>query len=75
MEMGTETGLPTWRLPHGPRVWAQYVLGETNALVDVYAAALNTASTKHGNQVKPEDVRTLLVTVFIQRSKGGTYGA
>jgi hypothetical protein len=56
-------------------VWAQSLLEQANALVDVYAAALNSASTKHGNQVKPEDVRSLLVTVFIQRSKVGTYGA
>jgi hypothetical protein len=42
-------------------------------VVDVYAAALSTASSKHGNQVKPEDVRTLLVTAYIQCSKGGLY--
>ena len=56
-----------------PPVWAQSLLGQTNALVDVYAAALSTASSKHGNQVKPEDVRTLLVTAYIQCSKGGLY--
>jgi hypothetical protein len=54
--------------------WTQGLLRQTNALVDVYAAALSDASTKHGNQVKPEDVRSLLVTAFIQRSKGGPYG-
>jgi hypothetical protein len=71
---GNGNGSP--HLETSPRpAWAQYLLEETNALVDVYAAALNTASSRHGNQVKPEDVRTLLVTVFIQRSKGGTYGA
>ena len=58
-----------------PPTWAQSLLGQTNALVDVYAAALSTASTKHGNQVKPEDVRTLLVTVYIQCSKGGLYAS
>jgi hypothetical protein len=61
--------------PSEPPVWAQSLLEQANALVDVYAAALNSASTKHGNQVKPEDVRSLLVTVFIQRSKVGSYGA
>ena len=55
--------------------WAESLLGQTDALVDVYAAALSKASTKHGNQVKPEDVRSLLVTVFIQRSKVVAYGA
>lgn len=44
-------------------------------LVDVYAAALSNASTKHGNRVKPEGVRSLLVTVYIQCSKGAAYGA
>jgi hypothetical protein len=63
---GNGNGSP--HLETSPRpAWAQYLLEETNALVDVYAAALNTASSRHGNQVKPEDVRTLLVTVFIQR--------
>ena len=56
-------------------MWAESLLGQTDALVDVYAAALSNASTKHGNQVKPEDVRSLLVTVFIQRSKVVAYGA
>jgi hypothetical protein len=58
-----------------PPAWAESLLEQANALVDVYAAALNSASAKHGNQVKPEDVRSLLVTVFIQRSKVGSYGA
>jgi hypothetical protein len=61
--------------PDPETAWTQYLLGQTDALVDVYAAALSNASTKHGNHVKPEDVRSLLVTVFIQRSKVGTYGA
>jgi hypothetical protein len=69
---GNENGNGVVKQPEPP-AWAQSLLGQTNALVDVYAAALSTASTKHGNQVKPEDVRTLLVTVFIQRSKGGPY--
>jgi hypothetical protein len=55
--------------------WAEYLLDQADALIGVYAAALNNASTKFGNQVKPEDVRSLLVTVFIQRSKGGPNGA
>jgi hypothetical protein len=55
--------------------WAESLLGQANALVDVYAAALNSASTKYGNQVKPEDVRSLLVTLFIQHSRVASYGA
>jgi hypothetical protein len=44
---------------------------ETNALVDCYAAALKTASERHGNSVKPDDVRSLLVTAYINASKQG----
>ena len=48
---------------------------ETNALVDCYAAALQTASERHGNAVKPEDVRSLLVTCYINASKSGRNAA
>jgi hypothetical protein len=68
-------GAPKHSEQSGRPVWAQSLLEQANALVDIYADALNSASTKHGNQVKPEDVRSLLVTVFIQRSKVGSYGA
>jgi len=37
----------------------------------VYAAALAYAGTKHGSSVKPEDVRSLLTTAFINLSKQG----
>lgn len=59
---------------HSAPAWAEFLLTEADALVDVYAAALSNASSKHGNQVKPEDVRSLLVTVFIQRAKAACYG-
>ena len=68
-------GAPGQPESSGPPVWALSLLEQANALVDVYAAALRSASTKHGNQVKPEDVRSLLVTVFIQRSKAGPCGS
>jgi hypothetical protein len=38
-------------------------------MVDVYAAALAHAD-KHGSRVKPEDVRALMTTIFINLSKG-----
>jgi hypothetical protein len=41
----------------------------------VYAAALNYAGAKHGNAVKPEDVKTPLTTAFINLSKGGAHAA
>jgi hypothetical protein len=72
---GNGNGAPKHPDPSETPVWAQSLLEQANALVDVYAAALSTASAKHGNQIKPEDVRSLLVTVFIQRSKVMSYGA
>ena len=59
------------RQPEIHQGWAQVLFGQTTALIDVYAAALNYAGTKHGNAVKPEDVKTLLTTAFINLSKGG----
>lgn len=44
---------------------------ETNALVDVYATALRTASERHGNTVKPDDVRSFVVTAYINANKSG----
>jgi hypothetical protein len=70
---GNVNGTPKQSATAGQTAWTQSLLNHTTALVDVYAAALSDASTKHGNQVKPEDVRSLLVTVFIQRSRGGRH--
>jgi hypothetical protein len=47
--------------------WAETLLNQTNELVDAYAASLEHAAG-HGLAVKPEDVRTLLVTAFINLS-------
>jgi hypothetical protein len=56
--------------------WAQVLLGQTNTLIDVYAATLSYAGTKHGDAVKPEDVKTLLTTAFINLCKqGGPHAA
>jgi hypothetical protein len=51
-----------------PAQWASTLLAQTNQLVDCYAAALQHAA-QHGIQVKAEDVRSLLVTSFIQLSQ------
>ena len=45
------------------------LLRETNAIVDAYAIALKTASERHGGLVKSEDVRSLLVTAYINAAK------
>src|SRR5215831_740936 len=52
-----------------PPDWAQVLLLQTNVLSDVYAAALAHASATHGNAIKPEDIRALLTTAFINLSK------
>ncbi len=51
--------------------WAQFLLTQTNALIDVYATALSYASAAYGNQIKPEDVRSLMTTAFINNAKNG----
>jgi hypothetical protein len=50
--------------------WADRLLARTNALTDVFALALQHSS-KHGQLVKSEDVRSLLQTVYISMSKNG----
>lgn len=51
--------------------WTQTLLTQTNALADVYAAALAHASSTHGNAIKPEDIRALMTTAFIGLSQRG----
>ena len=57
--------------PDLPIAWAQLLLLQTNALVDVYFHALDYASENYGNAVKAEDVRALMTTAFINVSKNG----
>jgi hypothetical protein len=53
-----------------PNGWQSTLLAQTNALADVYAAACAYASERHGNVVRPEDIRAMMTTVFINLSKG-----
>ena len=55
--------------------WADHLLYQTNVLTDVYAAALKHSSMTHGNAVKPEDVRALMTTAFINLAKGAMSNA
>jgi hypothetical protein len=48
----------------------QYLIEQTQGLIDAYGALLAYASQRHGNSVKPEDVRSLLTTMFIQQRSG-----
>ena len=45
------------------------MLDEANSLVDIYAAVLERALHTHQGRVKPDEVRALLVTAYIQRAK------
>jgi len=54
--------------------WVGTLVSQTNYLVDAFAASLQHAS-KHGIAVKPEDVRSLLVTSFIQLAQKGNRNA
>ena len=51
--------------------WAQFLLAQTEDLIDVYATASQYASDRHGNSVKAEDVRSLMLSAFINISKNG----
>ena len=69
----------TYVVPKGPETTATKrpqratasisVLDEANTLVDTYAAVLERALQKHQGRVKPDEVRALLVTAYIQRAK------
>ena len=51
--------------------WQAHLLAQTNALTDVFAAAVAHASSQHGNAVKADDVRSLMLSAFINMAKGG----
>ena len=51
--------------------WQATLLVQTNALTDVYAAALAHASAAHGNAIKSDDIRSLLLSAFINLAKNG----
>lgn len=54
--------------------WTETLIAQTNHLVDCYAETLAHAS-RHGISVRPDDVRNLLVTSFIQLSQKGRNAA
>ncbi len=55
--------------PSSTPAWAKHLTAKTDALIDAYAACLEHAD-QHGNRVRPDDVRTLLTTVYIAMCKG-----
>jgi len=57
------------RLAPAVAEFSSRLIMETTALVDVYAAVLKTASERHGHAVKADDVRSFVVTAYINASK------
>jgi hypothetical protein len=51
--------------------WQQHMVSQANALTDVFALVLAHTRATHGEAVTHEDVRTLVVTTYIQHAKGG----
>jgi hypothetical protein len=49
--------------------WAAALSMQTKHLVDVYAELVNYASAKHGNAIRPDDIRNMMTTIFINLSK------
>lgn len=52
-------------------LWTDKLLAHTKALTDVYAKAIQHASESAGPVVKSEDVRTFVVTTYINMSQRG----
>ena len=66
---------PAERMAPAVAEFSSRLVLETNALVDCYAAAIKAANERHGGLVKADDVRSLLVTAYINASKGGRNAA
>ena len=67
--------VPTAEVVRKAPGWALSLVNHTNELVDAYAECLNHAS-HHGVSVRSDDVRTLLITAFINLSqRNGRKGA
>jgi hypothetical protein len=43
------------------------LVDEANTLVDAYAEVLSRALSKHEGRVKPDEVRSLMLSAYIQR--------
>jgi hypothetical protein len=57
--------------------WARALSMQTRHVLDVYAELVAYASARHGNLVRPDDILTMMTTVFINLSKnsGGNVNA
>lgn len=54
--------------------WEDSLKRHAKALTDVYAETLAYSSERHGNSVKADDIRSLVITAFISESQRGGRG-
>lgn len=47
------------------------LVAEANSLVDAFAVVMDRALRKYEGRIKPDEIRSLLLSAYIQRSKGG----
>lgn len=66
---------PEQRMAPAVAEFSSRLVMETTALIDSYAAALKNASERHGGLVKADDVRTFVVTAYINATKGNRNAA
>ena len=55
--------------------WAGAIREHTTTLIDLYAQMMQYAAGRHNGLVKPDDVRSLLLSAYINVSKGSNGGA
>jgi hypothetical protein len=59
----------------GNRNTTNPLIDEANALVDVYAAVLERALNTYQGRVKPDEIRSIVLSCYIQQGKGSRYAA
>jgi hypothetical protein len=48
----------------------QFLVQQTQSLINAYAACLAYSEQQHGTRVRPDDVRSLLLSMFINITGG-----
>src|ERR1051325_9636638 len=73
--VATENAYVNGRLSNGNGTRSSGLVAEANVLVDAFAEVLERALTPDQGRVKPEEVRSLLLSAYIQRGKAANYAA
>jgi hypothetical protein len=61
----------TNQVSSNPITRSDFLRHHARELVDAYAATVQYAESQHGVMVKPEDVRAIVLSVFIQMGRAG----